>query len=295
VVMVDNASKDGSREYLRANHPEVKLIESDSNRGFAGGNNFGLRHCAGQWVYFLNNDTRADDRALEELAAAVAANPGTRVFASFLLNYAHPELADSAGDTVYDNGTPFGFSGYPAKLFTAPRETTAACAGAALYHRDLLESLGGFDEDFFLLFEDLDLSFRARHAGERILFVPGSRILHKGSASIGKLSRLSLFYCERNIWFFFAKNFPAPVLLRMLPDLVFFKAYRLWVALRYRALGGYLRATAQSLALMPRMLGKRRRILSSSRLTAKEFRSLLRKGWFRERLAYRKGDFDVPL
>jgi GT2 family glycosyltransferase len=229
------------------------------------------------------------------LAAAAAAHPGTRVFASFLLNYAHPELADSAGDTVYDNGIPIGFSGYPARLFDAPRPVTAACAGAAMYHRALLESLGGFDEDFFLLFEDLDLSFRARHAGERILFVPSSRILHKGSASIGKLSPLSLFYCERNIWFFFAKNFPASVLLTMLPDLVFFKAYRLWVALRFGAVRGYLRATAQSLALMPRMLQKRRRILGASRLTRAEFRGLLRKGWLRERLAFRRGDFDVPL
>ncbi len=294
--MVDNDSRDRSCDYVREHFPEIKLVLSDYNRGFAGGNNYGISHCAGEYLYFLNNDTRLDPNALMELTKAAKTNPGFRIFSSFLINYLEPHLADSAGDTVYTIGVPHGFSGYPVDLFTKAREVTAACAGAALYSRKVLDEIGAFDEEFFLIFEDMDLAFRARHAGERILFVPASKVYHKGSASIGgKTSPTSLYYCERNIWPFLIKNFPTPILIGMLPGLVLIKCMRFMNAIRFGALPVFFKATFSSIGMIPSMVSKRKVILGSSKLSSAEFRKLLRKGWLRERLAMRRGDFSIRL
>jgi GT2 family glycosyltransferase len=296
VVVVDNASVDGSKEFIKENFARIKVVESHENRGFAGGNNLGIPHCTGKYVFFLNNDTRLDPNTLQELVNATLSHPKVSIFACFLLNYKEPDLSDSAGDTVYTNGVPFSFSRYPANMFSEPREVTAACAGAAMYSRKVLDSIGVFDEDFFLIFEDLDLSFRARHAGEKILFIPSAKVFHKGSASLGgKTSRLSLYYCERNIWLFYLKNFPMPILLEMLPALVIMKIFRLISAIRLNAFPGYWVATWRSICLFPKMWVKRKHILENSKISTAEFKQLLRKNWLKERLGYKKGRFDIPI
>jgi GT2 family glycosyltransferase len=294
VVMVDNASADGSVEFTRARFPQVKLILSGSNLGFAGGNNLGFKHCAGRQVLLLNNDTRMEPGCLAELAKAVSAHAPARIFQPMQLDYYQPDKVDSAGDTVYTAFFSFSFTGYPAAAFPEPRPITGACAAAALYPRDLLEQLGGFDEDFFLVYEDLDLSLRARHRGEEILLLPSARVLHKRSASLGKRSALTLYYSERNFPLFVLKNYPASVLLPRLPAFLLMKAFNLLVAARTGMLGVYLKATWDCLRLAPRMLAKRSATLRGSRLPAARFALLLRKGWLRERLAFKRGKPAAP-
>lgn len=294
VVLVDNASIDGSIGYIEKNFNKIKIIKSDLNRGFAGGNNLGIPFCTGDYILFLNNDTRLDNNFLLALNNSINTFSTYSIFACFLLNYNEPQLADSAGDTVYTNGVPHGFSGYPATLFAKPREVTAACAGAALYSKKVLEKIGVFDEDFFLIFEDLDLSFRARHAGEKILFVPDAKVYHKGSASMGgKTSSTSFFYCERNIWLFILKNFPTPIILSMLPNLILFKGFRFFLSLRHRKFKLFLKATFVCMKLIPVILVKRKKILSNSVLTNKEFKQLLRPNWLKERIEIRRGIFKI--
>lgn len=296
IVMVDNASRDGSAAFVRENYPEVAVVESDRNRGFSGGNNFGLPHCRGRFVYFLNNDVRVDPSALSALAAAAADNPDVGIFASFLVNYRDPTRVDSAGDSVYTCGKGFSFTGYPVSLFTSPRFITSACAGAAAYARRILDEVGAFDEDFFLNFEDLDLSFRCRHAGEPILFVPASKVFHKGSASLGgKKSALSLYYQERNYLLFVLKNWPAPDLLRFVPSILFVKAWGLFDCLRFGKMGPWLRGNLAGLGLLPGALRKRKKILGASRIPPGGFRALLRKHWLREKIAFFRGRYDIPI
>lgn len=296
IVLVDNGSKDDSLEWLARHHPEVRTVPSDRNRGFAGGNNFGYPHCRGRYIYFLNNDVRADEDALAELAKAIDAHPGVNIFASFLINYKDPSKVDSAGDAVYTCGKGFSFRNYPVSLFTAPRFITSACAGAALYSREVLDRIGLFDEDFFLNYEDLDLSFRAQHAGEKILFLPSSKIFHKGSSTLGgKKSPLSLYYSERNFGLFVLKNFPMPYLIRFIPSILFVKAWGLVAALWFRCPGAYVRGNLSFLGQLPGVPAKRRRIMAASTLSNRAFKAILRRDWLKEKIAYLRGNHDIPI
>ena len=296
VVMVDNASKDGSIAFVAERFPWVKVVRSPANLGFAGGNNFGLPHCTGRNIFFLNNDTRLADGALAALDQAIREHAPVRVFACFLVNYSDHTLVDSAGDSLYAAGPTFSFSRYPVSMFTAPRPITSPCAGAAVYARAVLDKIGAFDEDFFLNFEDLDLGFRAQHAGEKILFLPQVKVYHKGSATLGgKKSAISTYYAEKNYGLFLLKNFPLLNLIRFLPAFIFVKTARL-ISL---SIGGgvyhYFRGNFAFLRQVPLMLPKRRKILASSTLSSRQFDALLRKNWFRERLAWRRGRSDIPL
>jgi GT2 family glycosyltransferase len=294
VVLVDNASRDASLEFIAARFPRVKVVRAPSNLGFAGGNNFGLPHCAGEYVFFLNNDTRLEPGALQNLAAATLEFPAFRVFACFMLSYRDPAIVDNAGETFYKQGFVSTFSGYPASLFTTPREVNGACAGAALYAREVLDRIGGFDEEFFLVFEDTDLYLRARHGGERILFLPDVRVRHKGSASLGgRFSATTVYYSTRNYFPYIVKNFPLVTFLKFIPGIAFSSLYRLALAVRRGQTGVYLRGLRDGLALLPSMLKKRKEILSRSRISPREFERLFRPGWFRERREIRRGVFEL--
>jgi GT2 family glycosyltransferase len=296
VVMVDNASKDGSVAFVTARFPWVKIVPSGSNLGFAGGNNLGIPHCRGRNIFFLNNDTRLADGALAELDKAIRENPANRVFACFLVNYSDPTLVDSAGDCVYSTGPTFSFSRYPVSMFTEKRLVISPCAGAAVYGRDVLDKIGLFDEDFFLNFEDLDLGFRAQHAGEKILFLPDVKVYHKGSATLGgKKSPVSTFYAEKNYGLFLLKNFPAVNLIRFIPAFLFVKSARFVSLLLHGSVYHYLRGNWAFLKQAPLMLAKRKKIMATSVLSSGDFDKLLRKNWFRERLAWRRGNPNIPL
>lgn len=295
-VLVDNASRDDSVEFVKAAYPWVKVVLSERNLGFGGGNNLGYPHCRGRFIYFLNTDAIADKGALAALAAAIETNPSIGVYQSFLIQHGDRSRADSAGDTVYSCGKNFTFRGYPVSMFSRPRLITSACAGAAVFSRRVLDKIGLFDEDYFLNYEDVDLSFRAQHAGEKILFVPDSRVYHYGSVSQGgKKSPLAIFYAERNFLLFVLKNFPLPCLIRLIPAIFFVKAWGFCASLWFRCPQSYFLGNLAFLRLIPGLAAKRGKILSSSILTPKEFQALLRRNWLREKIAYVRGRFDIPL
>lgn len=294
VVLVDNASRDESVEFVRQNFPEVRIVLSTSNLGFTGGNNLGIAHCTGEFVLFLNNDTRVEPGAIGSLAKAIRKYPDYRVFACALLKYSNPTLLDSGGDTLYRAGFFMTFAGCPAAPFSRPREVLSACAGAAAYPRELLNRLGGFDDDFFLLFEDMDLSMRARHLGAKILFVPDARILHKGSATIGDaVSTGKLYYCTRNLVPLLLKNFPVTTLLGFAPGMLLNLGLRLLHAARAGRAGALLNGCVDGLRMVPRSLEKRRAILADSKLSPKDLDRLLRTGWFREWRSLKRGNFNL--
>jgi GT2 family glycosyltransferase len=294
VVLVDNASKDASVAFVKENFPEVRVVQSDSNLGFTGGNNLGITFCSGEYVLFLNNDTRVESDALGNLARAIQEFPDFQVFACALLRYSDPTLLDSGGDTLYTSGFFMTFSGCPAAPFFKPREILSACAGAAVYPKELLHRLGGFDDDFFLLFEDVDLSMRARHLGAKILFVPNARVLHKGSATIGDaVSTGKLYYCTRNLVPLLLKNFPAKTLVRFTPGMLLNLSLRFLHAVRAGRGTVLLKGCLDGLRMVPGSLRKRRAILASSKFSATDLNRLLRTGWFREWRSLKRGNFNL--
>jgi GT2 family glycosyltransferase len=219
VILVDNASTDGSAETLdTAGLPAFTLLKEPENHGFARGNNLAAARAKGTWLALLNPDARASPGWLDALTRAAAAHPETRTFASaqFLLD--DPGRLDGAGDAYHLFGFPWrGGFGRPARELPGPGFCFSACGASAVYERNLFLSLGGFDERFFCYCEDVDLGFRLQLMGEDCRFVPEAAIEHAGSAISGRESAFSTYHGTRNRIWAYAKNMPTGLLILTLP------------------------------------------------------------------------------
>jgi GT2 family glycosyltransferase len=275
LIIVDNNSNDGSTQYIKENFPNIKLIENPENLGFAGGNNMGIKACSGEWIFFLNNDTILEKNCLEFLAKHTKTEQ--LVFMPLMLKADFPELVDSAGDILYPWGYAYKYDNIPANKFSESKEIALACCGAAMFNRELIEKLNGFDEDFFLYYEDVDLSLRARHLGAKIWLVPQAKIFHKGSATVGKKTSSRLYYIERNRFFAKLKNFPLSTLIKYAPISFAYSIFSFILWTKRGFLGTWIKARIDMLKGMPKMLKKRKIIFAESKINANEFEKWLRK------------------
>ena len=221
VVLIDNGSTDESTVGLPEKFPNINLHMErlGTNRGFAAANNIGARIAKGRWLALLNSDAFPQPDWLARLIQAAESNPEFSFFASRQLQANRPSLLDGAGDIYHLSGQAWRqYSGYPADRFgLASAEVFGACAAAALYLREIFLQVGGFDEDFFSYYEDVDLSFRLRLQGFRCLYVPNAVVQHIGSASVGTRSDFSLYHWQRNLIWSFVQNMPSALLWRALP------------------------------------------------------------------------------
>ena len=274
LIVVDNNSSDGSIEYIKESFPKAKLVQNPENFGFAKGNNAGIKVCEGEWIFFLNNDTVLEENCLSILAEHIKDRKSQQlIFAPLMLKASFPEQIDSAGDALY----PWGYA-----CRHASEKITAACCGAAVFNRGLLEKLKGFDEDFFLYYEDIDLSLRARRLGAKISLVPQSRVLHKGSATVGKKNSLSLYYIERNRFWAKLKNFPLITLIKYTPHSFVCSIFSLMLWAGRGFFFTWLKSRLDMLKGIPKMLKKRREIFSESKISTAEFESwLLKESFFK--------------
>jgi hypothetical protein len=260
VILVDNASIDGSAEYVRKNFPDVKIVIQSSNSGFAGGANTGIREAKGEFILTLNNDTIAGPEFIEELFFPMISDPDVGMCASKMVL---PDgRINSTGICISKSGEPWDRGGGQPDdgQYDSPEEVFGPCAGAALYRRSMLEEIGLFDEDFFLYFEDVDLAFRAQLSGWKCVYVPKACIVHVHGGTAGFKSDISIYYVNRNLVWYIVKNFPARTFFRYLP----------WIVLRntadifYYACNGMLftivRAKKDMLRGIPNMIKKRKQI-----------------------------------
>lgn len=219
VIVVDNASTDGSVEMIRSEYPEVQLIPLQENTGFCGGVNRGIREAETEYVILLNNDIHADTHFVEELLRGISADP--RIFScqAKMLQMDRPELIDDAGDFYNALGWARARGkGKPSGSYDREDQIFACCAGAAIYRRALFDQLGYFDEKHFAYLEDIDVGYRARIAGYENRFVPSAVVYHKGSASSG--SRYNAFkvrHAARNNIYMIYKNMARWQILLNLP------------------------------------------------------------------------------
>jgi len=219
VIVVDNGSRDGSPEYIEDNYPWVRLAKNNENLWFAGGTNAGIRAAKGEFILTLNNDSRADSRFIEELIKPMA-DPEVGVCAAKML---FPDgRINSAGICISRSGAAWdrGMFEPDRGQYEFVEEVFGACAGAALYRREMMDEIGLFDEDFFLYLEDVDLAFRARLAGWKCLYVPGARVIHHHGGTAGVGSDLAVYYGNRNIVWYPIKDFPFRLLITSLPFIV---------------------------------------------------------------------------
>jgi GT2 family glycosyltransferase len=183
--MVDDAPTDGTAARLGEHAPDVRLERLESHSGFAVAANRGIGLTRSPFVALLNVDTRADSDWLRHLVEQLSAAPRAVGFAaSMMLQLAAPDLIDSAGDCFSRYGSALKRGrGRQADEWERQERVLSACAGAALYRRQMLDEIGRFDETFGSYLEDVDLGLRAALAGYECLFVPAARVLHQGGGS----------------------------------------------------------------------------------------------------------------
>jgi len=218
-LLVDNASTDGAAQAAAKADPTLRLIANKTNRGFAGGVNDGARAARGRWIALLNPDAYAEPDWLEKLTAAARAHPDVRAFTSRQLMAQDPGRLDGLGDVMAASGFPFR-GGYRGRD-PGPQpvgEVFSACGAAMLIERALFLELGGFDERLFCYCEDVDLGYRLRLAGERVLVIPEAIVRHEGSASTGgPRSDFAAFHGARNRLWVYVKDTPPALLWLTLP------------------------------------------------------------------------------
>lgn len=280
ILLVDNASTDGSVDDIRRAFPDVRIVETGANLGFAEGNNVGARHATGEWIAFLNNDTEPDRDWLARLWAAASAHPECALFTSRLVFLDDPSIVDSAGDGYLRAGGAFKHGhGARASEFAAPREVFGVCGGAFMIRRDTFLALGGFDARFFMVHEDVDLSYRARLRGLRCWYVADAIVRHAVSGSLGTVSPSAVFYGQRNLEWTWIKNTP-PDLLRatLLPHLVYSAAGVLHYVRVGRG-GAALRAKWAALRSLPAVWRARRHVQATRSVPTREVAALMEPRW----------------
>lgn len=219
IIVLDNASSDASINVVQS-FENVVLENSDINLGFAAGNNSILDECDSEFVALLNPDAFPQPDWLENLLKAASIYPEGAAFGSLQLDQSNPEYLDGIGDNYHMSGLVWrkrhGAKQQPADL--EQREIFSPCAAAALYRRQAVMDVGGFDEDFFCYIEDIDLGFRLRLAGYKAMYVPEAVVHHVGSATTGgQHSDFAVYHGHRNLVWTYIKNMPGILFWVLLP------------------------------------------------------------------------------
>ena len=210
VIVIDNGSSDGSIPFLRRIFPEIRLRAFRHNTGFCHAVNTGIRMSRSDYVILLNNDTEADPSMVEELVNAIERHPDAIACQAKMLRMSDPQIIDDAGDLYCALGWAFARGrGRGDEQYGKEEPIFSACAGAAIYRRELLMKIGLFDERHFAYLEDLDVCWRARLAGYKTYYAPAAKVLHAGSAATGaKYNAFKVLHSARNSVLVIRKNMP---------------------------------------------------------------------------------------
>ena len=220
VLVVDNASSDGSLEFMAESYPDIEVIPLDKNYGFSKAVNVGIQNSHTPYVILLNNDTTVDKNYVGEMVKAIESSKRIFSVSSKMIQMYHPELIDSAGDlyTLLGWGVCRGI-GRPVSNYTKADSIFTACAGAAIYRRSAFNKIGYFDEAHFAYLEDIDIGYRARIYGYQNMYCPTALVYHVGSGSSGsKYNTFKVKLSSRNSIYLNYKNMPVLQLaLNILP------------------------------------------------------------------------------
>lgn len=279
IILADNASTDGSQEYTREHYPEVRIVQLDRNYGFTGACNAGFRAAQGAYVALLNNDTEADPRWIESLVSAFERHPDAGFLASKMLLFDKRDHFHTAGDFFGVNGWPGNRGAWQKDEGQFDREeyVFSACAGASVYRKTLLDQVGLLDDDFFFGMEDIDLAWRAQFVGWKCVYVPQAVVYHKVSATGGGVT--SSYYDGRNAFYVLIKDYPAPLFRKYWRRIIAKYAGTAWEAIRAwrgKAARARLRGMATGLLHIPKMLGRRRQIQASRKVSLDYVEAILK-------------------
>jgi len=227
VVLVDNASTDGSIECAEREfscRKNLRIIKNPRNMGFAEGNNIGFKATRGDFVVFLNPDTRVEPSWLNEMVSVLESDPSLGACQCKILLMDDPQRIDSIGGYLDFFGFPYSINSYNEKdegQYVDIREIFVAKGTCICLKRKVIEEVGLFDPLFFILYEENDLCWRIRLRGYRIVFAPHAVIYHKTGYSASMIDpALPTFFATRNSLITLMKNYDSLNLLRFLPPLI---------------------------------------------------------------------------
>jgi GT2 family glycosyltransferase len=218
MIVVDNASAADGAHLIARDFPRTSVISSPANLGYGGGCNLGASKAQGRYLAFLNPDTIVQPGWLDALIDALKSDSRAGLATPKILMASSPDLINACGNDVHLTGlTLCRGLGAPSSSHDRPSQVSAVSGAAFLVRRELFERLGGFDSDYFMYFEDTDLSLRARLAGYRSLYVPTATVHHQYRLRFGPLKT---YYQERNRYMTLLKTLRWPTLVLLLPILL---------------------------------------------------------------------------
>ena len=202
VIVVDNASKQNAAALIKKKYPKVNIIRSDTNLGFAGGNNIGIKAAKGKYIFLINNDTIIKDFDFDSLINRLESSPEIGVVCPKIKFAWGKMLIQFAGYTPLSKITvrnkSIGFGEDDLGQYDIPHPTPYAHGAAMLIKRDVIDKVGLMPECYFLYYEELDWSMMITRAGYEIWYEPECTIYHKESQTTGQNSPLRTYYITRN-------------------------------------------------------------------------------------------------
>lgn len=262
IIIVDNASTDGSAELIEQKYPRCRLIRFKENTGFCGAVNEGIRLADTEYILLLNNDTEVDKDFVKNLYEAIKANKQAFSVASKMLSLHQPNIIDDAGDLYCALGWAYALGkGKNKAIYDKPAEIFAACAGAAIYRKEVFEIIGCFDENHFAYLEDIDIAYRARLRGYHNYYTPDAIVYHAGSAVSGsRYNDFKVRLAARNSIYLIYKNMPLLQIILNLPLLlagIFIK----WLFFIKKGMGKtYIQGIKEGLQLSLSAKGKAKKV-----------------------------------
>jgi GT2 family glycosyltransferase len=263
IVVVDGASSDESLKILREHPAAPRVVQLGENLGFGAAANRGIAALRADAVALLNTDIVLAPDWLERTLAALAGDPAAAAVATKMVALDDPRCIDDTGDFLRRDGVALqrGKLARDNGRWDTPGEVWGACAGAALYRRDALIEVGGFDERFFMYLEDVDLALRLRLAGWRCRYEPVVA-RHASEGSSRQLARPVTGWVARNTLLLVAKAFP----VRWAPLVLYRQAGLAKAAASKGQLRAHLRGLVSAAPLLPGMLRERSRLRRSARI-----------------------------
>ncbi len=217
LYLADNASTDGSIQFAKENYPNIKIIQNESNGGFAKGYNDALKQIEAEFYCLLNSDVAVTKNWLTPIENTFDKYPEIAIIQPKILDYkrkAYFEYAGAAGGFIDQLGYPF----CRGRIFQALEKDKGQyddikeifwASGACMFIRSsVFHSLNGFDEDYFAHQEEVDLCWRAKNQGHKIMYVGASKIYHLGGSTLGNMNPKKTFLNFRNSLYSITKNLP---------------------------------------------------------------------------------------
>ncbi len=250
IIVVDNASPTEKPDRIKEEFPEIQLIKSPKNLGFAGGNNLGIKASKGEYLFFINNDTIVPENIIEPLVKRLQENPSIGMVSPKIKFHWDTSLIQYAGYTKMNPYTirnhSIGYHQPDGPDYDNPEETESIHGAAMMVPRSVVKKAGLMPEIYFLYYEEQDWVQMVKRAGYKIFYEPASYILHKESVSTGKNSPFKTYYITRNRLVFTRRNYKGKYLIISVLFQIFAAAPKnlllFLINFNFKHFGAYLRA-----------------------------------------------------